>query len=123
MITTNALPAASRKGRLITLWILSGLVALAFIAAGGSKLAGAAAMVQVFDKVGLGQWFRYFTGLLEVAAGIGLLISRYAFYAAVLLAVVMVGAFIAHVTVLGSSPAAPAVLFVLAGIIAYLRKP
>jgi putative oxidoreductase len=123
MITTNALPAASRKGRLISLWILSGLVALAFIAAGGSKLAGAAAMVQVFDKVGLGQWFRYFTGLLEVAAGIGLLISRYAFYAAVLLAVVMVGAIIAHVTVLGSSPAAPAVLFVLAGIIAYLRKP
>jgi hypothetical protein len=80
MITTNALPAASRKGRLITLWILSGLVALAFIAAGGSKLAGAAAMIEVFDKVGLGQWFRYFTGLLEVAAGIGLLISRYASY-------------------------------------------
>jgi putative oxidoreductase len=96
---------------------------LAFIAAGGSKLAGVPAMIEVFDKVGLGQWFRHFTGLLEVAAGIGLLISRYAFYAAVLLAVVMVGAFIAHVTVLGSSPAAPAVLFVLAGIIAYLRKP
>ena len=64
-----------------------------------------------------------FTGLLELAAGIGLLISRYAFYAAVLLAMVMVGAFIAHVTVLGSSPAAPVVLFALTGIIAYLRKP
>jgi putative oxidoreductase len=123
MITTNALPVASGKGRLITLWILSGLVALAFIAAGTAKLAGAAAMVQVFDKVGLGQWFRYFTGLLEVVAAIGLLISRYAFYAAVLLAVVMAGAIIAHVTVLGSSPAAPVLLLVLTGIIAYLRKP
>jgi putative oxidoreductase len=123
MITTNALPVASGKGRLITLWILSGLVALAFIAAGTAKLAGAAAMVQVFDKVGLGQWFRYFTGLLEVVAAIGLLISRYAFYAALLLAVVMAGAIIAHVTVLGSSPAAPVMLFVLTGIIAYLRKP
>jgi uncharacterized membrane protein YphA (DoxX/SURF4 family) len=123
MTTTNALPAASGKGRLITLWILSGLVALAFIAAGASKLAGAAAMVELFDKVGLGQWFRYFTGLLEVAAAVGLLISRYAFYAAVLLAIVMVGAIIAHVTVLGSSPAAPVVLFVLTGTIAYLRKP
>src|SRR6267143_428738 len=91
MITTSELPATSVKGRLIALWILSGLVALAFIGAGGSKLAGAAAMVELFDKVGLGQWFRYFTGLLEVAAGIGLLISRYAFYAAVLLAIVMVG--------------------------------
>jgi putative oxidoreductase len=123
MITTNAMPAASSKGRLITLWILSGLAALAFLAAGGAKLAGAAAMVEVFDKVGLGQWFRYFTGLLEVAAGIGLLIPRYAFYAAVLLALIMVGAIIAHVTVLGSSPAAPVVLLVLTGSIAYLRKP
>ena len=123
MITTTALPAASSKGRRITLWILSGLVALLFIGAGGAKLAGAAVMVELFAKVGLGEWFRYFTGLLEVAAGIGLLMSGYAFYAAVLLAIVMVGAFIAHVTVLGSSPAAPVVLFVLTGIIAYLRKP
>ena len=90
--------------------------------AGGAKLAGAAAMVELFAKVGLGQWFWYFTGLLEVAAGIGLLISRYAFYAAVLLAIVMLGASIAQVTVLGDSPAAPIVLFVLTGIIAYLRK-
>src|ERR1700688_2526421 len=123
MITTNELPAASGKGRLITLWILSGLAALAFLGAGGAKLAGAAVMVDVFDKVGLGQWFRYFTGLLEVAAGIGLLISRYAFYAAALLGMVMVGAIIAHLTVLGSSPAAPVMLLVLVGMIAHLRKP
>jgi putative oxidoreductase len=123
MITTTERPAATGKGRLITLWIVSSLVALAFIGAGGAKLAGAAVMVELFDKVGLGQWFRYFTGVLEVAAGIGLLISRYAFYAAVLLAIVMVGAIIAHITVLGSSPAAPVVLFVLTGMIAYLRKP
>jgi putative oxidoreductase len=107
MITTSELPAAAGKGSLSALWILSGLIALAFIGAGGTKLSGAAAMVELFDKVGLGQWFRYFTGLVEVAAGIGLLTSRYAFYAAVLLAVVTVGAFIAHVTVLGSSPAGP----------------
>ena len=48
---------------------------------------------------------------------------RSAFYSAVLLALVMAGAFTAHVTVLGTSPAAPVVLFVLTGIIAYLRKP
>ena len=123
MLAADALPAASGKGRLITLWILSGLVALLFIGAGGAKLAGAAVMVELFAKVSLGQWFRYFTGLLEVAAGIGLLMSRYAFYAAILLAIVMAAAFIAHVTVLGSSPAAPVVLFVLTGIIAYLRNP
>jgi uncharacterized membrane protein YphA (DoxX/SURF4 family) len=123
MITTTALPAASGKGRQITLWTLSGFVALAFLAAGSAKLTGAAAMVEVFDKVGFGQWFRYFTGLLEVVAAIGLLTSRYAFHAAVLLATVMVGAVIAHLTVLGNSPAAPALLLVLSGTIAYLRKP
>ena len=120
--TANALPADSGKVRTITLWILSGLAALAFLGAGGAKLAGAAAMVELFDKVGRGQWFRYFTGLLEVAGGIGLLVPRYAFYAAGLLAVVMVGAIIAHLTVLGTSPAAPVVLLVLSGTIAWLRK-
>jgi putative oxidoreductase len=120
--TTNALPADSGKVRTITLWILSGLAALAFLGAGGAKLAGTAAMIELFDKVGRGQWFRYFTGLLEVAGGIGLLVPRYAFYAAGLLAVVMVGAIIAHLTVLGTSPAAPVVLLVLSGTIAWLRK-
>jgi putative oxidoreductase len=123
MITKNALPATSRKGRLIAIWTLSGLVALAFIGAGGAKVAGVPVMVEMFNKVGLGQWFRYFTGLLEVAGGIGLLMSRYAFYAAVLLGIVMVGAIIAEVAVLGDSPAPAAVLLVLSGIIAYLRKP
>jgi putative oxidoreductase len=122
MVTTNALLAASVRGRLIILWILSGFAGLLFIGVGGAKLVGAAVMVELFAKIGLGQWLRYFTGLLEVAAGIGLLISRYAFYAAVLLAVVMAGAFIAHVAVLGTSPAGPVVLFVLIGIIAYLRR-
>ena len=113
----------STKVRLMALWILSGLLALVFLGSGGAKLAGAVAMVQLFGKVGLGQWFRYFTGLSEVAGGIGVLIPRYAFYAAGLLAVVMVGAIIAHVTVLGTSPAAPVVLLVLSGTIAWLRKP
>ena len=123
MITTNTLPAASGKGRLITLWTLSGLVALAFVFVGGGKLAGTAQMVELFDKVGLGQWFRYFTGLLEVAGGIGLLIPGYAFYAAVLLVTVMSGAIITHVAIVGGSPIPAVVLFILSGMIAYSRKP
>jgi hypothetical protein len=59
----------------------------------------------------------------ELPGGIGLLISRYAFYAALLLAIVMVGAIVAHATVLGGSPAPAIVLLVFSGIIAYLRKP
>jgi putative oxidoreductase len=123
MTNTNVLPAAFGKGRLITLWALSALVALAFIWVGGGKLAGTAVMVDLFDKVGLGQWFRYFTGFLEVAGGIGLLIPRFAFYAALLLVMVMIGAVLTHVAVVGGSPAPALTLFVLSGIIAWLRKP
>jgi putative oxidoreductase len=123
MTPINALPAASGKGRIITLWSLSGFAALAYIAAGGSKLAGANAMVQLFEKVGLGQWFRYVTGILEVAGAVGLLFTRCAFYSAVLLATVMTGAIIAHLTVLGTSPAVPVVLLIVTGAIAWLRKP
>ena len=53
MITVNELPAAT--GALL---IPSGLIALAFGGASGAKLTGAVAMVELFDKVGLGQWFR-----------------------------------------------------------------
>lgn len=123
MTMSNELPAASGKGRLITLWTLSVLTALAFIVAGGSKLAGVPAMVTIFDKVGVGQWFRYFTGVVELTAGIGLLISRYAFYAAVALAVVMIGAIIAQLTVLEHSLGAPIALLVFTGVIGYLRRP
>ena len=123
MITIDKQAATTSKGRVITLWTLSGLVALAFVFVGGGKLAGTAAMVELFDKVGVGQWFRYLTGLLEVAGGIGLLIPRYAFYAAVMLVIVMIGAIVTHVAVVGGSPAPAASLFVLSGIIAWLRKP
>jgi len=123
MTNANVLRAAPGKGRLITVWVLSGLVALAFAGAGGGKLAGAAAMVEMFDKVGLGQWFRYFTGSLEVAGAIGLLIPRYAFYAAILLVMVMLGAVVAHLAVIGGSPAPALTLCVLSGIVAWLRKP
>ena len=56
-----------KKGKMIALWVLRVVVGLAFLAAGGSKLAGAPAMVAMFAKIGFGQWFRVLTGSLEVA--------------------------------------------------------
>ena len=74
-------------------------------------------------KVWCEKWFRYFTGILEVSSAICLLIPRYAFYGAVTLAAVMIGAIIAQLTVLEHSLGAPVVLLIVAGVIAYLRKP
>lgn len=89
---------------MIALWVLRVVVGLAFLAAGGSKLAGAPAMVAMFAKIGFGQWFRILTGLLEVAGAIGLFVPRFAVYAASMLAVVMVGAIGFHLTTPGWKP-------------------
>jgi uncharacterized membrane protein YphA (DoxX/SURF4 family) len=103
-------------------WLLRVLVALAFLAAGGAKLAAAPAMVAMFAAIGLGQWFRIVTGVLEVTGAIGLFIPAVTVYAALLLIVVMVGAIIAHLTVLGGSPVPAIALLVLSGGIAWLTR-
>jgi putative oxidoreductase len=108
---------------LVLVRILQGIAVLVFVAAGGAKLAGAPQMVAMFAKVGFGQWFRYFTGLLEIAGAVGLLLPGYAFYAALLLAIVMVGAVIAQIAVIAGSPVVPIAMLLLTGLIAYLRKP
>ena len=58
--------AAPGKALNITLWTLQVLVALAFVGAAAGKLLGSADMIALFDAVGVGQWFRYVTGLLEL---------------------------------------------------------
>ena len=111
-----------KKGKMITLWLLRVVVGLAFLAAGGSKLAGAPAMVAMFAKIGFGQWFRILTGLLEVTAAIGLFIPRYTLYAAATLAFVMASAIGFHLTILGGNPLPPFVLLLLTSLIAWLSK-
>jgi putative oxidoreductase len=102
-------------------WILSIVLAFAFLMAGSMKLIGSREMVQLFDQVGVGQWFRYLTGALEVVGGVGVLIPHYSRWAALLLAIVMIGAIITHLAVLHSSPASPCILLGLALAAAYLR--
>jgi uncharacterized membrane protein YphA (DoxX/SURF4 family) len=80
-------------------------------------------MVQVFDSIGVGQWFRYVTGLIEVTSAALLLVPSLAFYGAVALAVTMVGAIIAHLFVIGGNPLMPIVLLAATATIAYLRRP
>src|ERR1700735_24943 len=111
------------KGLNITGWVLQGLAAFAFLAAGGSKLARAPGRVELFAKIGAGQWFRFLTGTLEVIGAVALLVPRAAFYGAVLLATVMIGAIVTHLAVLGGSAIRALVLLVIVGTIAWLRRP
>jgi putative oxidoreductase len=81
----------SRK-RTIAVWVLSVVLSLGFIAAGITKLAGIPIQAQTFQQLGYPNWFMYFTGALETAAALAMLVPRYAVAGAVIIICVMVGA-------------------------------
>jgi putative oxidoreductase len=103
-------------------WVLQILAAAMFLMAGGSKLAGAQAMVDMFGAIAVGQWFRYVTGTIEVVSALLLLMPSTAAIGAALLVCVMVGAIITHFTVLHSSPAIPVALLIICSIVFWLRR-
>jgi putative oxidoreductase len=122
--TANHAFATATPGKAlnIALWTLQALVGLAFVAAGSPKLAGSPAMIALFDAVGIGQWLRYVTGSLEVVGALLLVVPGKTAFAAVLLACVLAGAIVAHLTVLHTAPTAPLVLFALITLIAWGRR-
>jgi putative oxidoreductase len=123
MSTIQSHAVLTRPGRAtnIALWSLQVLLAAAFLMAGASKLAGVEIMVKQFEAIGLGQWFLYLTGGLEVVAAILLLIPRTGGYGALLLVPIMLGAAAAHVVVFKNSPAVPLVLLGLSAVVAWGR--
>src|SRR5882672_8703360 len=108
--------------RRVTVWTLTIVAAGMFLLAGTLKLTGVQMEVELFTAVGIGQWFRYVTGSLEVLGAIGLFVPALASFAALLLAAVMVGAILAHLFIAGGSPLAAVVLLVITIAIAYLRR-
>ena len=114
--------AAPGKALNITLWMLQVLVALVFVGAAAGKLVGSADMIALFDAVGIGQWFRYVTGLLELLGALLLIVPRRAAFGSLLLAGVMAGAVVAHLTLLHTAPTAPLVLFALTALISWGRR-
>ena len=120
-VQSFAFSTKSGRGMNIALWALQVLLAAAFLMAGASKLAGAEMMVGQFEAIGLGQWFRYLTGGLEIAAAILLLYPRLSGYGALLLIPIMLGAAATHLIVFKNSPAAPLVLLALAALVAWGR--
>ena len=106
----------------VALWIVKGLLAAIFFAAGGAKLYGVPMMVENFEHIGLGQWFRYVTGLLEVAGGIAILLPSITAFGALLLSCIMVGAVVTHVFIIGGSALPAIVLLLLTATIAFAHR-
>ncbi len=79
-------------------------------------------MVQTFDAIGWGQWFRYVTGIIEVGAAIMLWLPATRLIGAGLLLITMVCAVLFHLLVLGPSFVPAAVLGAIAAVVIYLHK-
>ena len=106
----------------VVLWVLQIAAAGMFLMVGFLKLSGNPQLVGLFKAIGLGQWFRYLTGTLEVAGAFLLLIPRTSGLSALMLAGVMVGAVVTHVFIVGGSPLMAIILLVVTGLIAWGRR-
>ena len=106
----------------IAVWILRVIVAALFLFAGFLKLSGQPMMVQEFDTVGLGQWFRYFTGILEVVGGVATLVPAVSALGALLLLAVDVGAFVAQIAAIHIDWIHPIVIAVVILALIYLQR-
>ena len=128
-VLTEGTPSASRsrsgwiaKIVNVLLWVLQIGAAGMFLMVGFLKLSGNPQLVGLFEAIGLGQWFRYLTGTLEVAGAFLLLIPRMSGLGALMLAGVMVGAVVTHVFIVGGSPLMAIILLVVTGVVAWGRR-
>jgi putative oxidoreductase len=91
----------------LTLWVLRVSLAMMFLYTGASKFNPHGIFwIELFAKIGIGQWFRYFTGGLEVICAVLLLIPKTSAIAAALLACTMAGATLTHLFILRDGYAA-----------------
>ncbi len=123
-MTSASVSLGAERGRATTtvLWVLQILAAAMFLFTGSVKLISAEEPVRVFGLIGLGQWFRYFTGVLEFGGAIMLLIPKFAGAGALLLMVVMTGATATHLFVIGGNPAGAMLMFAVTGYVAWNRR-
>ncbi|MVU83062.1 DoxX family membrane protein [Nocardia sp. ET3-3] len=120
--TTTATPGKARNRVLWTLQIVLGLFFV--FASGLPKFMGQADAVRIFHQIGWGEWFMYFTGLVEVSGGIGLMVRRLTGPAAAGLSITMVCAAATQVFVIGGAGLAvfPLILVGVFAWIAYERR-
>ena len=84
-------------------WIVRGAIAVVFVLFGAEKFPSNpdSPWVKLFQQIGAGQWFRYFTGVVEVLGGVLVLIPWTATVGLALLACTMAAAVLILVFVIG----------------------
>jgi uncharacterized membrane protein YphA (DoxX/SURF4 family) len=115
MSTNEESLEAPRDG---ALWVVQVFGATLFLISGLAKL-GDEQLIQMFTPIGVGQLFRYVTGLIEFASAILLLIPAVSGIAALLLVPTMIAAILAHFLIIGGSPALPIGLLIIVSVVAW----
>jgi uncharacterized membrane protein YphA (DoxX/SURF4 family) len=110
------------RGKKISIWVLRVLLAALFLFASSMKITSQPMMVAEFGQVGLGQWFRYFTGALELVGAVALLVPRVSVPGALLLLLVDIGAFVAQVFALHGDWIHTVVIGALLALLIYLQR-
>src|SRR5215831_2578420 len=84
------------------LWIGRLALVVAFVFIGGSKFDSDphSMWVQLFAKIGFGQWFRYFTGVMQIAGALLMLHRRTITVGTAMLGCTMIGAAVTDVFVM-----------------------
>ncbi|SDP25173.1 DoxX family protein [Lentzea jiangxiensis] len=114
---------AAKVGNVVV-WILQIALAVQFFLNGYALFTDQ--FVAKFDDIGFGQWFRYLTGVLEIATAVGLLIPRVCGLAALVLAGIMAGAALTEMVLVTNGgiddATMPLVFMVWALVIAVYRR-
>ena len=118
------------KGQKAVSWIAQLVVAVILLQTLFFKFTGAPESVYIFEQLGAEPWGRIASGVVELIAGVLLLIPATAASGAVLALGVISGAIVSHFTVLGIEVqgdggtlfALACVVLVGAAIVAYLRR-
>jgi len=109
------------KPRRIFLRVFRVLLGLFFVLDGVIKLTGISKTVQLFERIGWGQWFRYLTGSIVLAGGALILLRlRWTFLGAVLCACTVGTGALLYALKLHRDPTLPAAITLLTVTLAVL---
>ena len=119
----EAIPASQfSRASLVASRAFRGILAVMFVEAVLAKLIGVPPIIQVFDAIGLGQWFRFFMAAAEVGGVIALLTPGLAAFGALWLGGIMFFATLTHLFILHTSAVGAVLLFVLSLAVVWLRR-
>ena len=102
-------------------WLLQLALAFTFFRAGYAKMVSDPLMVQIFNLIGFGQWFRYVSGVVELPGAVLILLPRISVLGGLWLMATMFVAILINLVVTHTSPLFPAILFAIATIVVALR--